>query len=135
MSVKTSKSGVVMSVDGPVAKVLIDRHSACSSCRLSGSCGGQECKSLVVEVRVGTRTGLRRGDTVRVVNRSPGWLAVVIGYGLPLAVLMLSCGLAAIFGLSDACVAFMGLAAVAAYFLLMSCFRKRLERALGLEIV
>ena len=88
MGMSVKRRGVVVSVDGSMAKVLIDRGTACSSCKISVACNKTECDSMVVEARIATSRPIAHGDVVCVSSGGSPLLSVLIGYGLQLVLLM-----------------------------------------------
>ena len=116
MGMSVKRRGVVVSVDGSMAKVLIDRGTACSSCKISDACNKTECDSMVVEARIATS------------------LSVLIGYGLPLVLLLVVCVSVGMATGSDAAAAVTGLASIACYYALLFCLRARVGRMFALTV-
>lgn len=134
MGMSVKRRGVVVSVDGSMAKVLIDRGTACSSCKISDACNKTECDSMVVEARIATSRPIAHGDVVCVSSGGSPLLSVLIGYGLPLVLLLVVCVLVGMATGSDAAAAVTGLASIACYYALLFCLRARVGRMFALTV-
>ena len=81
-------AGVVMSLNNGTAQIRITTESACGSCQAKAVCGLAEVKDKIITVTHAPE-GLRVGAPVTVVLRqSLGLWAVLLGYILPLVLLI-----------------------------------------------
>lgn len=132
MSQSIYKRGIVKSVNGPRLTVVIDRYSACASCHAAATCATSERKPMAVEARVSPNCHVKVGDTVYVSASGKGPMAsIMLGYGLPLAMLIVGCVAAKAITKSDIIAAVGGLCVTAAYFLILWTFKTRIDRAFG----
>ena len=80
--------GIVREIKPEAVKVEIRVGSACSSCHARGIRDLSETSEKLIEVR-GPGREVRVGETVTVLLKERfGWLAVVLGYLVPFAVLL-----------------------------------------------
>lgn len=127
-----SSPATVTSIAGGHATLAIDSRTVCPRCAEGKGCGaglfnGPRARELQVQVPEGLR--LASGDTVSVVLGDSGILrAALLGYGLPLAAVLLSLSLAwlALGPLSDPAGVAIALAGLVAGWLLS---RRQLQSA------
>lgn len=126
------KRGIVKSVNGSRLTVVIDRYSACASCHAAATCGTSERKQMAVEARTSPNHHIAVGDMVyvRAGGKSP-MASIMLGYGLPMIMLIMGCVAAEAITKSDIIAAVAGLCVMAAYFLMLWTFKPRIERAFG----
>ncbi len=126
------KRGIVKAINGSRLTVLINRYSACASCHAAATCATPERKQMTVEARISANDHVAVGDMVYVSagGKSP-MASLLLGYGLPLTVLILGCVVAEALTKSDIMAAAGGLCATAAYFLILWIFKSRVDRAFG----
>lgn len=132
MSQNTYKRGIVKAVDGSRLTVVINRYSACASCHAAATCATSEHKQMVVEARVSSNYHFAVGDTVYVSAGGKNPMAsIILGYGLPLIILVMGCVAGEAIATSDIIAAISGLCATAVYFLILWMFKSRIDRAFG----
>lgn len=131
-----SHAGVIDSIDGNVVHVRIIQHSACSSCKLSNHCTSAESKEKIIDVNVDDSTCFSIDENVNVIaSQSVGTKAVIYGFVLPLAIMLLAVILPIqLFGSSEAVAALIGLASLAPYYTLLYIMRNRLQKVLVFQI-
>ncbi len=121
-------TGRVVSVDPQVTKVEIERTSACSSCHARELCGFSESEKKIVDVPTSGFDPHDIGDEVVVcMKRSMGMKAVWIAYVAPLIVLMAAILILSAFSLGELVTGLCAIAAVAVYYIVILCFRKKLN--------
>lgn len=132
MSQNIYKRGIVKAVNGSRLIVVIDRYSACASCHAAATCATSERKQMAVEAQVSPGYHFAVGDAVYVSTggRSP-LASIMLGYGLPMIILIIGCVAAKAISLSDIIAAVSGLCATAAYFLILWMFKSRIDRTFG----
>lgn len=123
-----SHKGRVVSIDEYVTQVEIIQTSACASCHARNLCGYSDSKTKIVPVPTNAFAMLNVGDEVELcMKRSMGMKAVWIAYVIPLLVLMLAVLVSSACHLPELYTGLCAIAAVAVYYLVILCFRKRLN--------
>jgi positive regulator of sigma E activity len=84
---EVTRSGIVTAVNGPVADIQIVQYSACSSCRVRALCTSSE--SALRTVQTPNDGTLAPGmSVVLAMDERLGWLGVVVGFVLPLVLVV-----------------------------------------------
>lgn len=132
MSQNIYKRGIVKAVNGSRLTVVIERYSACASCHAAATCATSERKQMAVEAQASPGYHIAVGDAVYVSagGKSP-MTSIMLGYGLPMIILIIGCVAAKATSQSDIIAAVSGLCATAAYFLILWIFKSRIDRAFG----
>lgn len=132
---EVSHKGRIVSIDGQKTCVEIISESACAACHAKGLCGMGESAAKTVEVKTFSWQSLSIGQEVNVVLRaSMGHKAVWLAYVVPLVVMTaVLLGLLAL-GAGELAAGLASLAAVAAWYLCIWIFRKRLQNGYVFEI-
>ncbi len=128
--------GRVERVDGDRVFVVVDRETACSGCHAKGICGTSGEKR-VIEVQTPRAAEFSVGESVVValLHRAMGVASVVLGYVVPLLVLMgLLIGAKAL-GMEDGAAAMITLAGITVYYLLLYLLRRHIERKIQFTII
>ena len=124
--------GKIVEMDANSISVEIVNKSACASCHARGVCGAgeEQVRTIVIPQTLATATaGYQVGDTVRLVlSATLGMKAVVLAYGLPLALLMISILVLSSFEIEQLYVGLFSLAIVALYYIIFAIFRDKLDR-------
>ena len=120
--------GIVQSVDGKTARVMIVQASACQSCKAQNMCLSSDNQQKEMEVLM--LDPMQPGDKVEVqVQEHLAWKAVFLAYILPFFFMMLvMILLLQLTNWKDAVVGTISLSAIALYYLCLSLFRHRLRR-------
>ena len=128
MSEQIRHNGVVMTVEGSIARVSITQASACQACKAKSMCMASESKEKVIEAVA--IEPLQPGDVVEVcVREHLAWRAVILGYIAPFVVMMLViAGLNWLTNWEEAIVGTVSLVGIALYYMILSLFKKRLEK-------
>lgn len=80
--------GIIASITGTTARVLINSQSACASCHAKGACSAADQQEKLLDVPVGN-ADVHEGDRVRVlISRRMGLRAVAFGYIYPFLLVM-----------------------------------------------
>lgn len=135
MSQRISHSGVVKSVDAGCVKVRILQTSACASCKIASHCNASEMKVKVVDVYGADTAAYEVGQQVVVsTSRDVANRALLLGFGLPLAVLLLTLVVARLLDCDEATSALASLAMLVPYFLMVWVLRDRIRRSVTFRI-
>ncbi len=122
-------TGVVLSVNGQTARVQIMQTSACSACKAQSMCMSSESKQKQLDAII-IDGPVKAGDQVEVeVRERMAWKAVVIAYLLPFFVMlgvMAALDYATDWG--EALVGTLSLSGIVVYYLILSCFKHRLQK-------
>ena len=136
MSTKISHSGIVESISEGCVQVRILQASACAACKVAGHCHASESKEKIVDVlNVRDAARLKVGDSVTVcASHDVANRALLLGFGLPLLILV-SVLLIALFFLSDeGLAAMMALLALVPYYILLYLLRDRIRQKMAFFI-
>ncbi len=88
MSNKIRHAGIIDSIEETHVRVKIVQASACASCKVASRCNASESKEKIIDVYTDT-SGLSVGQSVIVnTSHSTANRAVMIGFVLPLLLLM-----------------------------------------------
>lgn len=130
MNDKIKHSGIVESIDGDCMKVRILQTSACAGCKAASFCNAAEKKVKVIDVYGHTAMGDHKvGDNVVVTaTSSTGRKAVLIGFGLPLLVLVVALVITYAITHSEPLSALVSIAALVPYYIIVYIFRDHLRR-------
>ena len=119
--------GTVESVDGEHIRVRIVQHSACSACKVASHCSASESKEKIVDVFHYKQHHLRVGDAVIVGTSSHSvGKALLLGFGLPLLLLLLVTGVLFAAGVNEGITALAALGALIPYYIGLWIFRQRI---------
>lgn len=131
-----SHVGIIASIESGLVHVRITQHSACSSCKLSSHCTSAESKEKMIDVYTNNTTQFSVGEKVNVIAAaSVGAKAVIIGFVIPLAIMMQSIVIPILlFGLSEALAALIGLASLVPYYSILYILRNRMQKVLVFQI-
>jgi sigma-E factor negative regulatory protein RseC len=127
--------GTIQSIEGDKATIKILAQSACSSCQAKGVCSIADFEEKIIEAELDSAQNYKTGDEVMVtMEESLGTKAVILGYVIPLIVLV---G-AIIFFLSvlnhEGLAALLSILMLAPYYLILYLLRDRLKKEFRFRI-
>ena len=135
---RVEHEGVVVGISDSSISVEIVSKSACASCHAKSVCavGDSAVKIIEVPLSIGTLAAdCKVGDSVKVVlDSSLGVNAVWLAYVTPMAVLLASILTFSSVGMRDLYTGLLSIGVVALYYLVLSFFRKRLDRIFTFSI-
>lgn len=118
--------GIIRTISKDKVEVSIVTHSACSGCHAKGMCGVSDIKEKIVEA-VLPDFEIKKGDKVVVFASSGNAVfSVIMAYIIPILIIILSVYLSVSLGLSEELSAFIGILAVALYYLILSLFKNKI---------
>lgn len=127
--------GTVESVDGGHVRVRITQHSACSACKIASHCTASESKEKMVDVYHSSITDLKTGDKVVVsTSGQTAGKALLLGFGLPLLLIIAVLGLLLSMGAAEGTAALSALGALVPYYILLWTQRHRIARDIAFKI-
>lgn len=127
--------GIVDHVEEDKVFVRILSQSACSSCHAKGFCSVSEVEEKVVEVDKSARDDFRKGDQVTVrMQQRLGRKAVLLGYVIPLVILVASIVLFVYILNDEGLAALISLAMLVPYYAILYVLRKRLKQEFKFSI-
>lgn len=119
--------GTVQKVGSDSVTVNIHPVSACSGCHADGYCSLSGRKEKTI--RISGRYDVKPGEKVTVMmNESTGFRAVVLGYIVPLAVLVFSLAVLTAVSVNELTAGIISVAVLVPYFLILYLTRHRIER-------
>lgn len=136
MGSKIKHSGVVDAINGECVKVRILQTSACAHCKVAGHCNSSDSKEKVVDVcNVRNTADMKIGDRV-VVTVSVGIAAnaLLLGFGVPLIVMILALLVIYFLTSDEACAALGSITALVPYYAVLYMCRDRLREKMAFEI-
>lgn len=136
MSGKIKHSGVVESVEGDCMKVRILQTSACAGCKAASFCNTAEKKEKVIDI-YGSKAmnGHKAGDMVVVTAaNATGRKAVMLGFGLPLVILVIALAVTYAITHSEPLSALVSIAALVPYYIIIYMLREHLRRDFSFSI-
>ena len=135
---RVEHDGIVVGISDSSVSVEIVSKSACASCHAKSVCavGDSAVKIIEVPLSIGTLAAdCKVGESVKVVlDSSLGVNAVWLAYVAPMAVLLASILVFSSVGMRDLYTGLLSIGVVALYYLVLSFFRKRLDRIFTFSI-
>lgn len=135
---RVEHEGVVVGISDSSISVEIVSKSACASCHAKSVCavGDSAVKIIEVPLSIGTLAAdCKVGDSVKVVlDSSLGVNAVWLAYVAPMAVLLASILVFSSVGMRDLYNGLLSIGVVALYYVVLSFFRKRIDRIFTFSI-
>jgi len=121
-----SHTGIVQKSDNESVTILITAESACKGCHAEGSCNLSGREEKIVEVK--GFYNVKDGDTVTItMKQSTGFKALILGYLLPLFVVISFLFLFAYTGYSELVSGLLALSSLLPYYLILFFLRKRIN--------
>jgi sigma-E factor negative regulatory protein RseC len=121
--------GIVESISGDRVFVKILSQSACSSCHAKSACSVADIEEKIIEADSDPSDNLKAGDEVMVrMEESLGRKAVLMGYVLPLIVLLGSIIVFLSLLKHEGLAALLSILMLVPYYLTLYLFRKRLQK-------
>jgi len=147
-----SHQGCIVGIDDQKIKVQILSQSACSSCSAKGMCAAYEMTEKMIEVRNDHKHGYKTGEHVDLVmtqsmghgyktgervdlvmTQSMGNKAVILGYGLPFVLVLVTLLIVTQF-VPEFYAGLVSLAILAPYYLVLYYFKDRLSNTFNFKI-
>ena len=127
--------GIIDSIHGDKVSVRILARSACSSCHAKGACTVADIEEKIIEADLNPSVSWKPGDQVMVrMEESLGRKAVLMGYGLPLVVLVGSIIVFLSLLNHEGLAALLSILMLVPYYLILYLFRKRLQKEFRFRI-
>ncbi|MDR1225586.1 MAG: SoxR reducing system RseC family protein [Prevotellaceae bacterium] len=128
MAKEIKHSGVIMQVDEQGILVRIERVAACAACHAKDACMAADMEEKIIGVPH-TLERFEVGEEVNVaIRQSIGMKAVMYGYMLPLAVLMVVLITLITLGVPELYAGLGTLAALAGYYIVLFVLRSKIEK-------
>jgi sigma-E factor negative regulatory protein RseC len=127
--------GIIESIHGDKVSVRILSQSACSSCHAKGACTIADVEEKIIEADLDPSDKRKAGDQVMVrMEESLGRKAVLMGYVLPLVVLLASIIVFLSLLKHEGLAALLSILMLVPYYLTLYLFRKRLQKEFRFKI-
>lgn len=119
--------GVIQSIDGTIAHVLIDQMSACAACHAREACAASDKAEKIIDARI-IDGSFAVGDKVMVAgHKSIGIQAVLIAYVLPFLLIIAAMFVANTLTDNELVVGTVGLAILIPYFFVIRAMRGKIQ--------
>lgn len=124
---------IVQSIDSSSVTLLLLNKGSCSGCNAEKSCGmsGSDTRELCIEGTFDINPGSR---VTVVLKQSSGFLALFLGYILPLFIFLVSIVLLNIFSVAELASGLISLGMLIPYYLLLSLFRSSIRQKFSFTI-
>ena len=136
--IRIAHEGKVVGIFENCIRVEIVNKSACAACHAKGVCAASDesIKYVDVPITIGTMNrSYEEGEEVVVLLKSSlAPRAVMLAYGVPLALLLIAMFVASSCGLTELWVGLTGIAVIALYYTGLAFFRNRLSRVFTFSI-
>lgn len=127
--------GIIEEITGDKVSVRILSQSACSSCHAKGACSVADMEEKIIEADPDASANWKPGDQVMVkMEESLGRKAVLLGYFLPLVVLVASIIIFLSLFKHEGIAALLSLLTLVPYYAVLYFFRKRLQKEFRFRI-
>jgi sigma-E factor negative regulatory protein RseC len=127
--------GIIEGIDGERVSVRILSQSACSSCHAKGACTVADFEEKIIETEIDQTVKWKPGDEVMVsMEESLGRKAVLLGYVLPLLVLLISIIVFLSLLKHEGLAALLSILMLVPYYMVLFFFRKRLQKEFRFRI-
>jgi len=127
--------GIVESISEDKVSVRILAKSACSSCHAKGACTIADVEEKIIEVENETPDRMKEGDQVMVrMEESLGRKAVLLGYVLPLVVLLVSIIVFISLLKHEGLAALLSILMLVPYYSALYLFRKKIQKEFRFRI-
>ena len=127
--------GVVERIEEGHIVVRILQTSACAGCKVAAHCNASEAKVKMVDVYQKVPTSLNVGDSVVVsTSGATAGKALLLGFGLPLLLLLMTLAVMLGLGYSEGTAALSALAVLIPYYIISWFFRRRIARSVAFHI-
>ncbi|MCU0369903.1 MAG: SoxR reducing system RseC family protein [Bacteroidales bacterium] len=127
--------GIIESIQGDKVSVRILSRSACSSCHAKGACTIADIEEKIIEADLDHPGKWKPGDEVMVrMEESLGHKAVIMGYGLPLVVLVVSIVIFLSLFDHEGLAAILSVSMLVPYYFILYLFRKKLQKEFRFRI-
>ena len=121
-------SGVVLSIDGSVARIKILQTSACAACKAKDMCVSSESQEKIIDALMIEQ--LEVGEKAEVIVREQlAWKAILLGYILPFIVMIgVIITLDLCTPLDETIYGTIALCSIAVYYLVLRLFRNKIQK-------
>ncbi len=134
MSAEISHEGIIKHIAEDTIIVSIINKSACSACHAKSACMASDMKDKEIEVPRGEMQVIV-GQRVNIVGKTTqGFLALLYGYMIPFAILLIFIIVLTSLDFSEATSALVALGALVPYYFILYFLRDKLKKAFKFEL-
>ncbi|MFO8067016.1 MAG: SoxR reducing system RseC family protein [Bacteroidales bacterium] len=127
--------GVVEDIKDNVMCVRIRQLSACASCHSKSYCGIADSSEKIIEVNLSDNENYKVGDEVIVVlEQNLGYKALLMGYMLPLLILVLSLVFMLQLTENEALAALTAIGIMVIYYAFLFAFKNKLRKTFSFKV-
>jgi sigma-E factor negative regulatory protein RseC len=126
--------GVIESVEGNKALVMIEQIAACGSCYARSACAVAVKKSRTLEVEDNSGRFKPLDKVIVSVHASSGYFAVMAVFAIPLALLIVALAAVLALGGSEAAAAIAGLSVLIPYYTALYLCREKIKKKIVFKL-
>ena len=129
--------GIIETIERGHVQVRIMQTSACAGCKVASRCATAEAREKLIDVAVATGQESRWhvGQQVVVTTQSSmAGKALMLGFGLPLVLMLLVMVAATAAGCSEGAAALMMLGSLVPYYMIVGLLRNRIARVISFQL-
>ena len=126
--------GVIESVNGSHVQVRIVQTSACAGCKVAAHCHTAEAKEKLIDVSDATGRWQVGQPVVVTASSSMAGKALLIGFGLPLILMLVVLTVLIAAGCSEGMTALLMLGALIPYYIIVWMLRNRIARTISFRL-
>ncbi len=126
--------GIIESIDDGHIKVRILQTSACASCKIATHCPTSEAKEKIIDVTA-SNAHWQVGQSVVVCTKGHmAGKALLIGFGIPLIIMLLTLVVMTAAGYSEGTTALVMLGVLIPYYFIVWMMRKHIANAISFQL-
>lgn len=127
--------GIIRSITGNKAEVVIVNESACAGCHAKGACSMSDMKEKTIEIPLLETNGFSSGEQVIIMGRNGmGFKALFLAYILPFLLVMAALITGTATGRGELMSGIISIGILIPYYILLSFFNKSLKKQLTFTI-
>lgn len=127
--------GVIEAVEGRRVQVRIVQTSACAGCKVASHCSTAEAREKLIDIDVPDASRWQVGQQVVVTTESSmAGKALILGFGLPLVLMLVVLTVAMAAGCSEGLTALLMMGSLVPYYLLVWLLRDRIARQISFRL-
>ena len=134
MNISIKHSGTIVSVEDSTVRVRITQASACGACQIAQHCTASDKQEKIVEVKAPMRVVSPGDDVVVSISGEAARNAILLGFGIPLAILILLLIISKWYSGNDGVAAITAICSLIPYYIIIGIYRKRIEKRLQFVI-
>jgi len=127
--------GIIDYIKGTHVRVRITRTPACAGCKVAARCATAEAREKVIDATATDASAWHVGQTVVVTTAGTmAGRALLLGFGLPLLLMLLVLGVAMVTGCNEGATALLMLASLVPYYFVLWLCRDRIASKMTFHV-